>query len=125
MSVDKFLDGIEDEERRADCKAIAEMMREATGEEPKMWGSGIVGFGNYHYKYESGREGDTMVVGFAPRKSDITLYLSPGLAEEHSALLEKLGKCKLGKGCLYVKRLRDVDAKALHRLIGAVAKSRM
>jgi hypothetical protein len=103
--------------REDDCRALLAMMERVTGERPKLWGSSIVGFGKYHYKYESGHEGDTCVVGFAPRKAALTLYLLPGFEGEVAPLLEKLGKHKTGKGCLYVKRLADVDAAVLERIL--------
>jgi hypothetical protein len=92
------------------------MMHEVTGEEPKMWGPSIVGFGSYHYKYESGREGDTIVAGFSPRKQNLTLYLMGGL-DEYGELLGRLGKHKTGKGCLYINKLQDVDLNTLRELI--------
>ena len=115
-SVDKFLKGIKDEQTRADCQQILEIMKKATKAEPKMWGTSIVGFGNYHYKYASGREGDWFLVGFSPRKQNLTLYLMGGF-DGHEDLLKKLGKHSLGKGCLYIKRLEDVDTKVLKELV--------
>jgi hypothetical protein len=115
-SVARFLQGIQDEQRRADCQTVLEIMKKATGAEPKMWGSSVVGFGEYHYKYASGREGDWFVTGFSPRKQDLTLYLLSGV-ERHSALLKKLGKCRTGKGCLYIKNLEDVHVPTLRKLI--------
>src|SRR5262245_22417130 len=115
-SVKKFLDGIEDERKRKDSLALVEMMRKATGDEPQMWGPSIVGFGNQHLKYDSGRELDWFRAGFSPRKNALTLYLMSGF-EQHAALLKKLGKFKNGKGCLYVKRLEDVDLRTLKELI--------
>lgn len=100
----------------ADCRTIAALMRKATGEEPRMWGTSIVGFGRYHYQGASGREGEWMVTGFSPRKTNLSLYILSGLDEE-TALLEKLGKHTTGKGCLYLKRLSEVDIKVLERLI--------
>ncbi|MCB8932528.1 MAG: DUF1801 domain-containing protein [Fimbriimonadaceae bacterium] len=117
-SVGAFLDSIEDERRRADCRDLVELMGAITGEKPKMWGTSIVGFGSYHYKYASGREGDWFVTGFAPRKNDLTLYIMSGF-EPHGELMAKLGKHKTGKGCLYVKSLEAVDRKVLERLIRA------
>lgn len=113
-SVEGFLNTIQDEEIRKDCFEIARMMKKASKDEPKMWGSSIVGFGEYHYKYESGREGDTMQIGFSPRKQNITLYVLSGTG---SPLLEKLGKYTTGKYCLYIKKLADVDKKVLQELI--------
>src|SRR5438093_13250113 len=100
-NVIKFLNSVEDEKKRSDSFAILEIMKEVTKTEPKLWGTSIIGFGSYHYKYESGHEGDACLIGFSPRKQNITLYLMLGL--EHSKdLLQKLGKYKTGKGCLYI-----------------------
>lgn len=117
-SVSAFLASIADESRRRDCEVIAALMQEVTGAEPVMWGTSIVGFGRYHYKYESGREGDWMLVGFSPRKKDITLYLMAGF-ERFPELMQKLGKHKTGKSCLYLKKLDDVDRDALRELVRA------
>lgn len=116
--VRKFIDAVADETKRADSWQLVEMMAEATGAEPKMWGPSIVGFGSYHYRYESGHEGDMCVVGFSPRKAAISLYLSCRL-DHHAKLLARLGKHKAGKGCLYVKRLADVDLETLRELVAA------
>ncbi len=105
----------------ADCRTIMGLMKKATGEEPKMWGASIVGFGRYHYKGASGREGEWFVTGFSPRKANLTLYILSGLEKEH-ALLEKLGKHSTGKGCLYIKKLADVDLKVLEQLISKGVK---
>lgn len=121
-SVDDFLASIQNEQVRADCSQIVEMMKQATGEEPKMWGSSIIGFGNVHLKYASGRELDWMILGFSPRKQNITLYL-PGNINSYSEHLDRLGKFKTGVGCLYVKTLRDVDAKVLTELIQESVRS--
>src|SRR5690349_11197858 len=116
QSVDAFLDSLASEQARADCDAIVKIMRKVTGAAPKMWGASIVGFGNYHYKYDRGQEGDSVLTGFSPRKAAITLYvIAPG--SDHASLLEKLGKHKAGKGCLYVKKLADIDVKVLEELI--------
>jgi len=115
-SVDIFLRGITDEAKREDSYKILEMMKKATKAEPKMWGTSIIGFGDYHYKYESGREGDYFLTGFSPRKQNLTLYILGGF-DEHEELLNKLGKYSLGKGCLYIKKLEDVDAKVLNELV--------
>jgi hypothetical protein len=123
-SVDKFLKGIKDEQARADCFQIVEIMKKATKAEPKMWGTSIVGFGNYHYKYASGREGDWFVTGLSPRKQNITLYLMGGF-DGSEELLAKLGKHSLGKGCLYIKKLEDVNFKVLNKLITTSAKKMM
>jgi hypothetical protein len=120
-SVEKFLDSIESEQKRADSYAILDMMQKATKEEPKMWGPSIVGFGTYHYKYDSGHEGDMCMIGFSPRKAALTLYvmLGSGVTED---LLEKLGKHKASKGCLYIKKLEDVDTKVLNEIIKRTVK---
>lgn len=115
-SVKNFLDQVEDEQKRADAYALLDLMREVTGEEAKMWGTSIVGFGSYHYKYESGREGDSMLAGFSPRKQNLTLYIMAGF-DEYESLLDSLGKYKTGKACLYIKRLSDVDEDALRTLV--------
>jgi len=119
-SVDKFLKGVKDQQTRADCYQIIEMMNKATKAEPKMWGTSIIGFGNIHLKYESGRELDWFPIGFSPRKQNITLYLMGGL--EQKELLDKLGKHSTGKGCLYIKKLDDVDTKVLNKLITTSVK---
>lgn len=111
-----FLNQIEDEQQRKDCFKLAEIMEEIVGEKPVMWGAALVGFGTYHYKYASGHEGEAPLTGFAPRKQNISLYLMPGFTTA-SELLEKLGKHKAGAGCLYVKRLSDIDEKVLKQLI--------
>ena len=116
QSVADFLNQIAEPERRADCLAVAKIMEEITGEKPKMWGPSIVGFGSYHYKYASGREGDWPVTGFSPRKKDLTLYIMMGF-EKHHELMEKLGKHSTGKSCLYIKRLSDIHAPTLKKLI--------
>jgi hypothetical protein len=115
-SVDKFIQSVKDETTRADCYKIIEIMSKATKAEPKMWGASIVGFGSYRYKYASGREGDWMLVGFSPRKQNLTLYIMSGF-EEYDSLLKKLGKHSTGKSCLYIKRLADVDMKVLRELV--------
>lgn len=115
-SVDDFLNGVADEKKLADCLQIKFWMEEITGEPAKMWGTSIIGFGSYHYKYESGREGDMPKVGFSPRAQSITLYIMPGFGR-YPQLMEKLGKHKIGKSCLYVKRLTDVDTDVLQELI--------
>lgn len=120
-SVTAFINSIGDEQRRRDVKKVAGMMREATGSRARMWGENIVGYGQYHYKYDSGREGDFMVTGFSPRKQALTLYVIPGF-EHFETLMSKLGKYKTGKSCLYIKRLSDVDEKVLKRLIVASVK---
>lgn len=114
--VEDFLARIADPVRRADCHTVLDMMRRASGAEPVMWGAGIVGFGRYQYRYASGRSGDWPVIGFSPRKSDLTLYLMPDLGGQE-ALLAKLGKHKTGVSCLYLKRLSDVHLPTLEALI--------
>ena len=109
-SVTKFLNSVEDEQKRNDSFEILKLMKQITKEEPKMWGSSIVGFGSYHYKGKSGREGDWMLTGFSPRKQNLTLYLMGGF-HTHADLLNKLGKFTTGAGCLYIKKLDDVDKK--------------
>ena len=120
-SVKEFLNQIPEKERREDCFAIAKMMEEITGAKPKMWGPSIVGFGSYHFKYDSGREGDWLVTGFSPRKNDLTLYLMRGF-EKHRDLMEQLGKHKTAKSCLYIKRLSDIHQPTLKKLIKASIK---
>jgi hypothetical protein len=123
-SVASYLAGIEDETRRKDCEGLAKLMTKATRQKPKMWGKSIVGFGSYHYKYESGRDGDICAVGFSSRKGDITVY---GLTSvpRHEELLGKLGKHASGKGCLYIRRLSDVDLKVLEQLVASAGASRL
>src|SRR4026209_953307 len=116
QSVEDFLNQVSDEERRADCFAVAKIMEEITGEKPAMWGPSIVGFGTYHYKYASGREGDWPRTGFSPRKKDLTVYLMMGYAI-HVELMEKLGKHTGAKSCLYIKRLSDIHVPTLKKLI--------
>ena len=121
-SVAGFLKGIADPQRRKDCEAVAAMMEAVSKAKPVMWGTSIVGFGKQHYKYESGREGDWFKAGFSPRKDSLTLYLTGGF-RKHQDLMEKLGKYKTGGGCLYIKRLDDVDRKVLERLIARSVRS--
>ncbi len=120
-SVEKFLNGISDLKTREDCFKILEMMKQVTKEKPKMWGPSIVGFGNYHYKYESGHEGDACITGFSPRKQNLTLYIMPGF-ERYDDLMKKLGKYKTGGSCLYFKKLEDVDLKVLKELVASSFK---
>ena len=115
-SVEDFLNKIKDEVTRRDCFEIAKMMKHATHSDPKMWGSSIIGFGHRRLKYASGRELDWMLIGFSPRKVNITLYI-PGGVEKQTALLKKLGKHSTGKGCLYIKKLNDIDTKVLKELL--------
>ena len=111
-----YLSAIEDPIRRADCQSLAALMERVSGEAPVMWGAGIVGFGSYHYRYASGREGDAPLVGFASRKGDISIYLSCEV-EARAALLAQLGRHKMGKGCLYVRTLADIDLAILEQLL--------
>ena len=115
-SVAAFINALTDPVRRADAKALVKLMQNAAGEEPRMWGPSIIGFGSYHYRYESGREGDMPVIAFSPRKAATVLYGVTGLGEA-AALLAKLGKHSTGKGCLYIKKLADVDSHMLEALI--------
>lgn len=115
-SVAKFLDSIEDERKRKDSYSISQLMEETTGYDPVMWGSSIVGFGKYHYKYDSGHEGDCALVSFSPRKQNITIYLMAGFDGQED-LLKRLGKHKIGKGCLYINKLEDIDQSVLKDLI--------
>ena len=116
VSVTDYLNSIADEQRRQDCFTVLELMKKIVKAEPKMWGSSIVGVGSYHYKYASGHEGDSCITGFASRKDALVLYLM-GRDEKFEAQLVKLGKYKSGKGCLYIKKLADVDLKILQALI--------
>lgn len=115
-SVEGFLNQVEDEKKRSDAFEVLHLMKEATGEPPKMWGASIVGFGTYHYKYASGQEGDWPLTGFSPRKQNLTLYIMPGFSR-HDDLMTKLGKYKTGKSCLYINKLADVDKDVLKALI--------
>ena len=115
-SVEAFLDGVADDRKRRDSYTVLSLMQEATEAEPQMWGDSIVGFGSYHYKYKSGREGDWFQVGFSPRKQNLTLYLMSGF-DQYDVLLNKLGKFKTGKSCLYIKRIEDIDLATLKELI--------
>ena len=115
-SVSAFVNAIDDPEKRADARAIAAMMRRVTGKRPKMWGPSIVGYGTYHYKYASGREGDWFLTGFSPRKQNLTLYIMSGFSE-YEALLSRLGKFKIGKSCLYINKIEDIDLPTLKELI--------
>jgi hypothetical protein len=120
-SVNAYIDAIDNEVRRDDCRALVKLMKQVTKSEPKMWGTSIVGFGKYHYKYASGHEGDSCLTGFASRKKDLTMYITAGF-DEHAELLSRLGKFKSGKGCLYVKRLDDIDKSVLKQLLTASVK---
>lgn len=115
-SVDDFLNSVKDEQKKADCLVLKSMMENITNTPAAMWGASIVGFGTYHYKYESGREGDFMKVGFSPRAQNVTVYIISGF-ERYAKLMEKLGKHKTGKSCLYIKKLADVDMGILEELV--------
>jgi len=115
-SVDDFLAGVENERRRRDALVVKEIMERITGWEPKMWGPSIVGFGSYHYKYDSGREGDYLVTGFSPRKQSLTVYIMPGFSK-FGPLMKRLGKHKTSVSCLYINKLEDVDLGVLEELI--------
>lgn len=120
-SVTEFLEGVDDPHKRQDSYEILKMMQQITGKPPSMWGPSIIGFGSYHYKYASGREGDWFQIGFSPRKQNLTLYFMDGVGK-YQELLGKLGKHSIGKGCLYIKKLEDVDLTVLKRMIaGSVA----
>jgi len=121
LSVKKFLDSVKGE-RKKDCEAIVSLMQKATGAEPKMWGSSIVGFGHRVLKYDSGRELDWFTVGFSPRKANLTLYMAGGVELQKEAL-QKLGKYKTGKGCLYIHSLEDVSLPVLKKIIETAVKS--
>ena len=114
--VEAFLAAVPDAQKRSDSLVLLDLFRTVTGEAPKMWGTAIVGFGDYHYAYASGREGDWFVTGFSPRKQNLTLYCMGGY-EPHGELLARSGKHKMGKGCLYINRLRDVDIDVLRGLV--------
>jgi len=115
-SVDTFLANIKDDEKKADCLVLKSMMSRITDSPVKMWGASIVGFGTYHYKYDSGREGDFMKVGFSPRAQNVTVYIIAGF-DRYEALMSKLGKHKTGKSCLYIKKLDDIDLDVLEELV--------
>jgi hypothetical protein len=120
-SVTAFLNKIQDKQLRDDCFVILQMMQKVSNSEPVMWGSAIVGFGTFHYVYESGREGDTVVIGFSPRKQNISIYLMGGLSTIENDL-PKLGKYKTGKGCLYIKSLSDVNVEILKKIFAKAYK---
>jgi len=115
--VDAFLAAVEDDVKRTDSLALKKMMERVSGEPAKMWGDSLVGFGSYHYKYASGREGDFLLTGFAPRKQNLSLYIMPGF-DPYQDELAKLGKHKTARACLYIKRLSDVDLGVLERIVG-------
>jgi hypothetical protein len=119
-SVEAFLNQVEDENKRQDCYTILEIMSQVTDSEAKMWGASIVGFGSYHYKYASGREGEWFLTGFSPRKQNLTHYIMSGFSG-HDSLLAGLGKYKTGKSCLYIKKIEDIDLKILKELVSRPA----
>lgn len=114
--VSQYLDSIEHPGRREDARVLLDLMREASGEEPVLWGTSIIGYGNYHYRYDSGHEGDFFLTGFAPRKANMVVYIMPGYTD-YSHLLEKLGKHRIGKSCLYLGRLKSVDLDVLREIV--------
>ncbi|MDH3416848.1 MAG: DUF1801 domain-containing protein [Gammaproteobacteria bacterium] len=120
-SVTAFLNAIEDRQKKSDAKKIAAMMHRASGSRARMWGTAIVGYGSYHYKYASGREGDYFLVGFSPRKQNLVVYIMPGF-KDFAALMKKLGKYKTGKSCLYINKLEDIDESILEKLIDRSVK---
>ena len=121
QSVSEFINSVDDEKKRAECRVIAKMMRDATGNRAKMWGSSIVGFGAYDYKYASGHDGSWPLVGFSPRAQNLSLYIMPGFSK-FDTLMSRLGKYKTGKSCLYIKTLDDVDKRVLQKLIEGSVK---
>jgi hypothetical protein len=126
VSVESYLAAIADDVRREDCRALSDLMQRLSGCAPTMWGTSIVGFGQYHYKYASGHEGDSCLIGFSSRKGDISVYLLAGYeTDETRALLAQLGRHKIGKACLYLRRLSDVQLPVLEQLIaGSIAETR-
>ena len=114
--VSDFLNAVENPQRRADARKVAAMMRRATGKRATMWGPSMVGYGKYHYRYESGCEGDWMLTGFSPRKQNLVVYIMPGF-KPFESLMGRLGKYKTGKSCLYINKLQDVDERVLEKLI--------
>lgn len=116
VDVEKFLNSVENDKRREDSLALLKIMKSVTRMQPKMWGPSIVGFGSYHYKYESGREGDFLMTGFSPRKQSLTVYIMTGF-KRYDALMKKLGKHTTGQSCLYIKKLEDIDIPTLKELI--------
>ena len=111
----EFIQQVDDPQKRKDSEELIALMKKVTGKPPKMWGPTIVGFGKYHYKYESGREGEICITGFSPRKPNLVLYVGPGMEDEK--LMARLGKHKRGKGCLYIRKLEDIDRKVLHEVV--------
>lgn len=117
-SVEAFIDAVGHPRRREDAQVLLDLMRRVTGENPVMWGTAIVGYGSYHYRYASGQEGDWPIAGFSPRKQNLSIYIMPGF-ERYGALLSRLGKHKTGKSCLYINKLADVDMDVLESLVRA------
>lgn len=115
-SVEDFLRTVEPEKKRSDSQALDALFRRVTGWQPVMWGPAIIGYGSYHYRYQSGREGDFLATGFAPRKANLSIHIMPGY-QDYSAILSRLGKHKIGKSCLYINKLADVDMDVLEELI--------
>jgi len=115
-SVTDFIQALSDETKKKDCFTLVQLMQKHSGHEPKMWGPSIIGFGTYHYQYDSGREGDAPLIAFSPRKAEISLYLSSSF-ENREALLQKLGKHKSAKACVYVKKLSDINMEVLEEMI--------
>jgi hypothetical protein len=118
-SVEDFINTVEDQKKKQDSFELVKLLQEVSGFEPKMWGDSIIGFGSYHYKYDSGREGDFLLIGFSPRKSAISLYLSCDIEGQHAGQLSRLGKFKSGKSCLYINKLEDIDLEVLKELAKA------
>lgn len=116
LSVEEFIETVSDPERQADCRQLCVLMEQASGFPPRMWGTAIIGFGSYHYKYESGREGDAPLAGFSPRKNEFALYLASSF-DRKEELLARLGKHRTGKGCLYLKKVSDIDMRVLKEMI--------
>jgi len=116
QNVEEYLNQVSDERRRQDCFTVLKLMKRITGKKPRMWGDTLVGFGSYHYKYASGREGDFFLAGFSPRKQNLAIYIVAGL-DKYPELLDKLGKFKTGKSCLYIKSIEDVDMSVLEELV--------
>lgn len=116
LPIERIINLQDCEKRQGDCKELINILKEISGEEPQMWGSSIIGFGKYHYKYESGREGDWFKIGFSPRKQNITIYVTSGF-KDYDSILSKLGKYKLGKSCIYIKQLADIDKTVLKKIL--------
>ncbi len=116
LKAQDYLENIDNDLRKADCLALNTLMKEITGKQPVMWGTSIVGYGSYHFKYESGREGDMPLIGFSNRKQNITIYIMAGFSR-YEELLDKIGKFKIGKSCFYIKQLSDIDVEVLKEMI--------